>query len=458
MLKVAVRSHDRSRTAWTLFPIAVRLAMALGLNMDSSHSSESFFEQQMRRRLWYTICVLDIHSSFDRGSEPVIAYNSTHPRLPFNLNDSNFGPDFTSCCSDREGLTDMTKALVLYHAQATGKALGVQEDSTSSSAGAMSKTMKPRIRLVEQFELNTQKLLRNCDPNSSPYAWSTVNGSLTALAHMQLSLRRPMNQNSRRGIAMDNDPTNILRLATTVLERDMVMRSDSRGEPFRWFGVVHWHPLAVAIAECYVCNNAAVLRHVWPIIETSFEDVGKVVAEYRQGMLWKPLERLMLKTRSRVHAFSEQIDSAANTGISDSRASVNTSAILNPSAYGSTATGFPSSSSLDLAHTAIPTPFTLTPTSSTPLQVAEMSSQNDPGSWTMKSQADASWQQMTASTPLQTAAMSAQNNEGGWMTDSQADASFWQQGTPSIPDAGWDTWDEFMNNFNVNWNDDMMAV
>ena len=29
MLKIAVRSHDQSRTAWTLFPIAVRLAIAL---------------------------------------------------------------------------------------------------------------------------------------------------------------------------------------------------------------------------------------------------------------------------------------------------------------------------------------------------------------------------------------------------------------------------------------------
>ena len=107
---------------------------------------------------------------------------------------------------------------------------------------------------------------------------------------------------------MDKDPTNILRLATTGLECDIIMRSDSCGEPFRWF---NWRPLAVGIAECYVCDNVAVLRHVWPIIETSFEDVGKVV-EYRQGMVWKPLEILMLKTRSRVHALPEKIDSATH--------------------------------------------------------------------------------------------------------------------------------------------------
>lgn len=433
MLKIAIRSHDRSRTAWTLFPIAVRLAIALGLNMDSSHSSESFFEQQMRRRLWYTICVLDVHSSFDRGSEPVIAHKSMHPRLPFNINDSDFGPDSDDCFSDKEGLTDMTKALVQYHAQATGKALGVQEDYTPSSAQAMSKTMSPRTRIVEQFELHTQKLLWNCNPNSSPYAWSTVNGSLTALATMQLTLRRPMNLSGRRGIAMDTDPTNILRLATTVLERDIIMRSD-------------------------VCDNVAVLRHVWPTIETSFDYIGKVLAEYRQGMLWKPLEILMLKTRSRIHPLLEQIDSATHTRMSASPAFANTSATLDPSAYGSTTVPLPSSNSLDLPLTAISTPFALTHASSTPMQAAEMSTQNDQGVQTMNSHADVSRQWMTPSTPLQAAAMLAQNNEGGWMMDSQADASFWQQMTPSMSDAGWDTWDDFMTQFNVNWNDDMMVL
>ena len=41
------------------------------------------------------------------------------------------------------------------------------------------------------------------------------------------------------------------------------------------------------------------------------------------------------------------------------------------------------------------------------------------------------------------------------MKDSQADASFWQQMARSMSDAGWDN---FMNNSNVNWNYDIMAV
>lgn len=447
---IAVRSHDRSRTAWTLFPIAVRLAIALELNVDGSHSSESFFEEQMRRRLWYTICVLDVHSSFDRGSEPVIGHKSKHPRLPLNINDSEFGPGSKDCFSDREGLTDMTKALVQYHAQATGKALGAEEDDTPSSAQLTPRTMTSRQQLVEQFELHTRKLLQYCDQNSSPYAWSTLNGSLTALATMQLSLRRPMNHNGRRRIPMDNDPTNILRLATTVLERDIIMRSDPRGEPFRWFGIVHWHPLAVAIAECYVCTNAGLLRHAWPTIETSFEYISKVLAEYRQGMFWKPLERLMLKTRSRIHAFLKTTDSATYTGMSASSADLNTSATVVPSAYSSTAMPLSSlSKSMNLPPTANPTPFGLTPASST---------ENNQADQTIESQADTSWPQMMPPTPLQTATTSAENSQGDWLIDNQVDAPLWQQVTPLIPRTGLDAWDDFINNFDVNWSDDIMMV
>lgn len=425
MLKFAVRSHDRSRTAWTLFSVAARLAVALSVNVDSNHSSESFFDQQMRRRLWYTICLLDVHSSFDRASEPLIGPRSIHPKIPLNINDSDFGPDSKDGFTEREGLTDMTLALLLYHTQATGKALSFQEDITPPSAPEMSRTMSPRQLLIEQFELNRRKLIQYCHPNSSSYAWCVFNGSLAALASLQLALRRPMNHNGRRGNPMDTDPTNILRLAATVLERDIIMRSDSRGKPFRWFGVVHWHPLAVAIAECYACDNLALLRHVWPMVETSFEYSGKVLAEYRQGILWKPVERLMLKTRSRVNTLLEQRDHATSNGMTDSLSLVTIPAIPDPSAHGSTIKNSASSiNSIDLQLTGKPAAFNLFPTSPASLPMAEKSGQINQEACTM---------------------------------GSLADASFWQQMTPSMSDPGWDAWDDFMNESNFNANDDMMA-
>ena len=420
MLKFAVRTYDRSRTAWTLVSIAARLATALELNIDSNHIFESFFEQQMRRRLWYAICTLDAQSSFDRASEPLIGHKAAHPQLPLNINDSEFGPDSEGSFADREGMTDMSKAIFHARLQTTGMALTFQDDLTPLSAQTMSKCVSHRQQSIEQFELHTRKLLQYCDPDSSPYAWCTFHGALNAPAVLQLALRRPMNYNGRKGIPVDPDPTKVLRLAATVLERDIAKRSDPRGEPFRWFGVVHWHPLAVAIAECYACDKITLLQQVWPTIEISFEYIGEILADYQQGMLWKPLERLMVRTRARVTALLGQSDQEISTGVDNSQPNTSISTISNSSVNGSTVTPSTSfSNPTGIPLTAVSAPFDLSPR------------------------------------PSETGV--AQNNQWDWMMDTSADASLWQQMTSSMSDPGWDAWDDFINNTNLNTNGDMAA-
>ena len=170
MLQFAVRTYDRSRTAWTLVSIAARLATAFELNIDNNHLSDSFFEQPMRRRLWYAICTLDAQFSFDRASEPLTGHKSTHAQLPLNINDSEYGPDSQGSLSDREGMPDMSKALFHARMQTTGMALTFQDDLTPLSTQTMSKSVSHLQQLIEQFELHTRKLLQRCDPDSSPYA------------------------------------------------------------------------------------------------------------------------------------------------------------------------------------------------------------------------------------------------------------------------------------------------
>ena len=91
--------------------------------MDDHIPSESFFEQQVRKRLWYTICLLDLQTSFDQASEPLITPESPQPRMPKNANDAEFEPGSDGDLLDREGLTDMTFTLMTYCAQANGKTI-----------------------------------------------------------------------------------------------------------------------------------------------------------------------------------------------------------------------------------------------------------------------------------------------------------------------------------------------
>jgi len=344
------------------------------------------------------------------------------PRLPLNINDSEFGPGSGHDITDREGLTDMTKTLLKYHLQVMGRALGSEETPTSSSTPA---TPGSKQQLVEQYESRARKLLRYCDPDSSPYAWSTLKGHFATRAGMQLYLRRPMSYDRRSGVAISTEPTSVLRLAATVLEREIVLRSDPCGEPFRWSGVVQWHPLAVAITECYACDSIDVLRHVWPATETCFEYIGKVLSEYRQDVLWKSLETLMLKTRARINPFLQERGPATSTHISASTSSVNTPATLDSSVYEGTIMSLPPSSNF------------AGPTLSATSVAASLPS--------------------ISSAPSQVDMTAAQNHQEDWINDIQLDASFWLQMEPSISDPGWEVWGDFINNSDFTTNDDTMV-
>jgi hypothetical protein len=95
----------------------------LSLHMGDHIPSESFFEQQVQKRLWYTICLLDLQTSFDQASEPLITPESPQSRMPESVNDAKFEPKFDGDLLDREGLMDMTFTLIIYCAQANGKIL-----------------------------------------------------------------------------------------------------------------------------------------------------------------------------------------------------------------------------------------------------------------------------------------------------------------------------------------------
>lgn len=236
----------------------------------------------MRRRLWYTICLLDSHLSVDRSTEPLLC-PKLQPMLPLNIDDDDFGPNFA--CEESEGFTDMSLALLQYRIQAL-KSLAQEHPAQVAVK-------------VSQLESKTKQMLQHCDPNSSVFAWVAYRGSLSILAGLQLYIKRPMHPVVQMNAAMEPESTNVLRLAVTMLEYDILKRTDPRGEPFRWFGMVLWHPLAVAIAECHACENVALLRHVWPTIESSFEYHSDALAK---GTVWRPLVQLMLRTRTRVKA------------------------------------------------------------------------------------------------------------------------------------------------------------
>ncbi|KAI2472870.1 hypothetical protein F4781DRAFT_419784 [Annulohypoxylon bovei var. microspora] len=287
----ARRTEDSSRAIWTMFAIAVRVAKALLLHLERI---ESFFNRQIRQRLWNTICLLDLQTSFGQVTEPLIGLGGIPSTLPININDCEFDVDTIGELMGRDGLTDMTFSLVLYSAQRTGRLLNFPSRETTDLNWA------GRVEQVSRFEQNILNLLKFCDPESSAYAWSTFHGAQMRLVAMRLTALRPLHRLHNRP-APRPQHINLLNSSLEVLNKVHLVRTDPRGEGFRWYEVVQWHALAIAITECF-CADIGVLRMSWPLVEASFQDYKTDPRNYYQGMLRKPLEMLMDQVRTRVNS------------------------------------------------------------------------------------------------------------------------------------------------------------
>jgi hypothetical protein len=257
----------------------------------------------MRKRLWYAISVLDLQSSFNQASEPLISPDLPQPTLPRNVNDSEFDQSFDGDLPDREDLTDVTFALVVWSAQTGGRALNFMSRTPGEEAHSPSGATynwDARLHHVERFEQQVAKLVQYCDPSTSPYAWFTFHGSKSLVAATKLSALRPLQRAGRGAPPRVQGSSHLLKVSGCALENVQMIWTDPRGEGFRWYVMVQWHALAIAVTECYVCNDINLISSVWPLVEASFEHHSKAASGNRQAQLQKPMEKLMRRTRNRI--------------------------------------------------------------------------------------------------------------------------------------------------------------
>jgi hypothetical protein len=97
-------------------------AQALGLQRDGANFKNlTPYEIEMRRRVWVTLCMLDVRASEDQGMEYTIPLGTFDTKLPLNINDSDIEPDAVQMPAEREGITDMTFPLVSAEIMETSK-------------------------------------------------------------------------------------------------------------------------------------------------------------------------------------------------------------------------------------------------------------------------------------------------------------------------------------------------
>ncbi|QKX62867.1 uncharacterized protein TRUGW13939_10032 [Talaromyces rugulosus] len=294
---LATRSQDQSRRIWTMLSMALRMAQALSLHKPNPPFPVCTFEQEMRRRLWLAIGLLDVSVSLNRATEPMMqtAWLQSHP--PSNVNDDDIWFDMDGPVQELDDsiFTDMSFSLILSAAQNVIRSIGFSEFTEPSV-----EPLALRHRLVHDFQQTASRLLRGCMPDSETFHWYTKNSTRTINAWLQLISFRPLLRS--RGFVPPTVPGDyVLRLAAETFQRMQEVYSDPRASAWRWFECmwIPWHGLAVAMAELRVCEDPVAMAQYYPIVEQVYSGSSSLINDTQSGIIRKPMENLMSETRAK---------------------------------------------------------------------------------------------------------------------------------------------------------------
>lgn len=281
---------------WTLISVAVRIAHAMKLHLEHPSSAPHPFMREMRRRLWWQISILDTQASQDRATYPIVSVHSCTTRLPLNINDEDLSVDSPTDIEEREGFTDITFCLVCQEITETVGHLNYGMAKESDPARSVpDQSWNERINAVIRVQQRVEKKYMGNLNLANPLHYTTKAVADIIIAIFWLIVYRPVLQLSgKRPPPPPTDP-GILGLSVEILERAHLLLTNPAASAYQWLTLnyVQWHPLSVTIAELCIQKEGPMVERAWNIVPSAFVQASQNVADSEEGMLWRPIRKLM---------------------------------------------------------------------------------------------------------------------------------------------------------------------
>jgi hypothetical protein len=269
--------------------LVIRMAQALGLQRDGTHFGHlTPFEVEIRRRVWYSLCSLDVRASEDQGTDFTIQYGSFDTKLPLNINDDDIDIHTKQTPIERDGITDITLALVFMEVS------NISRQMMSPGVG-----IEEQNRLLDTIYTSLERRFLRFSTESGNIAyWTSVVvtrlmvGKLTLFTHLPVLFSSPGEHFS------DEVRNKLLVAAIEVAEFNHALNAEKACRQWRWIfqTYTHWHAVVYLLID--VCRRPwspiverawIALHDPWLIPERSKVDKGL--------RTWVPLRKLMLKAR-----------------------------------------------------------------------------------------------------------------------------------------------------------------
>ncbi|CZT13198.1 related to binuclear zinc cluster transcription factor that regulates the ratio between aurofusarin and rubrofusarin biosynthesis [Rhynchosporium agropyri] len=319
MFLVCVRRHDDTRFVWSLTGLTLRIAQSLGLHRDGSQFGLTPFDTEMRRRLWWQICVLDTRASEDQGSDPSIIEFSYDTKLPLSIDDDDLDPVATEPPTEREGVSEMTFCLIRYEiCNLTNKLTYNPPGDVPCKVQGQMLTIEQKERLVRECaDYLEVKYLQYCE-DAGPLYWVAATVARLIVAKMSLMIYHPLTLPGKPSSLSEDIKDRLFISSIEIIEYSRILETEATTKKWGWLfrTYMQWHAVAFILGELCSRPNSAVVERAWRVVELAFGDWHGSAALGKNGMLWNPMRRLFAKAqRKRIENFKMAEKDVMNSGL-----------------------------------------------------------------------------------------------------------------------------------------------
>jgi hypothetical protein len=276
--------------------LAIRLAKALGYHRDGTKLGLSPYDTEMRRRVWWQICLLDTRDSEDHGFELSIGDQSFDTEFPLSINDTDIEPGGIEAPVPATGLSEMTSSLIRYElCHLTRKLFYASLGRSILPSNSAPMNFEDRERMVQETSDYLEKQYLQYCVHSGSIEWTVATIARLGIHTTSLRIYQPL---THPGRASDLPPSTKDRLLMASIEtveyvRTLESEPTSNRVSWLWQTYTHWHAVAYMLTELAYRPPSLVVDRAWRAVFIFRDTAG--VNSSRTGMLWQPLRKLMAK-------------------------------------------------------------------------------------------------------------------------------------------------------------------
>jgi len=301
---VLVRRHDDTRFSWTLTGLCIRISQALGLHRDGTHfPSLTPFEIEMRRRLFYAVCVLDLRSAEDQGTDLTIMERAYDTQMPLNINDTDISPESTELPAPRDGPTDMTFSLIRYEICALSRRL---HNASSAMAPICPRdadtTLEEREALLAEVHQRVESKYLNKTTADNPVYWVAATIARVIVARMTLVIYQPVLFPGQGNEDLSHEKQErLFNAAIEIFEYNHLLNTDPRCKQWRWMFQTYtqWQAVAYLLIQISHRPWGPLSERAWTALNSSYsaptaQELEKMAVN---TALWLPFKKMFLKAQ-----------------------------------------------------------------------------------------------------------------------------------------------------------------